>query len=53
MIVLVDYKKAFDRINHDLLLRKLGNLQVNPTLVNWIRLERSSIKESKELKSIK
>ena len=36
-VLLIDYKKAFDRINHSLLLTKLKNLEVDSVPVDWIR----------------
>ena len=35
-ILLVDFAKAFDRINHVIILDKLVRLGVNSVLVNWI-----------------
>ena len=34
--VLPDFKKAFDFIDHTLLIAKLYSLLVKPTVVNWI-----------------
>ena len=33
---LLDYKKAFDLIDHNLLIAKLYSLGVKPTIVNWV-----------------
>ena len=34
--VLLDFKKAFDFVDHNLLVAKLYSLSVRPTVVNWI-----------------
>ena len=34
--VLLDFKKAFDFVDHTLLIAKLYSLSVKPTVVNWI-----------------
>ena len=33
---LLDYKKAFDLLDHNLLIAKLCSLGVKPTVVNWV-----------------
>ena len=33
---LLDYKKAFDLVDHNLLIAKLYSLGVKPTTVNWV-----------------
>ena len=33
---LLDYKKAFDLVDHTLLIAKLYSLGVKPTVVNWV-----------------
>jgi len=35
---LTDFKKAFDKVPHQLLLQKLIYYNVNPTVINWIKL---------------
>ena len=35
-IVLLDYKKAFDLVDHTLLTAKLFSLGTKPSIVNWI-----------------
>ena len=35
-IVLLDYKKAFDLVDHTLLIVKLFSLDTKPSIVNWI-----------------
>ena len=48
-ICLLDFSKAFDRIDHNVLLRKLQLMAVHPVLINWIadflsnRLQRTKI----------
>ena len=32
---MIDFSKAFDRIDHNILLNKLSNLDVPPILINW------------------
>ncbi len=32
---MVDFSKAFDRIDHNILIKKLQNLNVHPCLINW------------------
>ena len=32
----MDYKKAFDLIDHKLLIAKLSNYNINPYIINWI-----------------
>lgn len=36
-IVFLDYKKAFDHVDHNILLRKCENLGVPTILLNWLR----------------
>ena len=33
---LLDYRKAFDLVDHNLLVAKLFSLGVKPSVVNWI-----------------
>ncbi len=35
-VLLVDYTKAFDLINHDILINKLTNSGVAPHIVRWM-----------------
>ena len=35
-ICLLDFSKAFDRIDHNIVLDKLQRMDVHPVLVNWI-----------------
>ena len=35
-VALLDYKKAFDLVDHNLLIAKLYSIGVKPTVVNWI-----------------
>jgi hypothetical protein len=35
-VALLDYRKAFDLVNHNLLVAKLSNYEIKPTVVNWI-----------------
>ncbi len=35
-IVLTDFSKAFDRIDHNILVQKLFHLQVRPSIISWI-----------------
>ena len=35
-VCLLDFSKAFDRIDHTILVRKLINLGVHPVLISWI-----------------
>ena len=32
----LDYKKAFDFIDHKLLISKLCRYEINPRIINWI-----------------
>ena len=32
----LDYKKAFDLIDHSLLMIKLSDYDINPYIINWI-----------------
>ena len=34
--LLFDYKKAFDLIDHSILVRKLCALSIPPSIINWI-----------------
>ena len=36
-VLLLDFSKAFDRINHNILLRKMRDMAVDPTLIAWVR----------------
>jgi hypothetical protein len=35
-VILMDYKKAFDLIDHNLLMCKLKSYGINPYILNWI-----------------
>ena len=35
-VALLDYRKAFDLVDHNLLIAKLSNYEIKPTVVNWI-----------------
>ena len=35
-VVILDYKKAFDLIDHSLLISKLLQYFINPRIINWI-----------------
>ena len=35
-VALLDYRKAFDLVDHNILIAKLFSLGVKPTVVNWI-----------------
>ena len=35
-IALLDYRKAFDLVDHNLLVSKLSNFEIKPTVINWI-----------------
>ena len=36
-LIMFDFSKAFDRVNHRLLLKKLKKLGVSGALLEWIR----------------
>ena len=36
-VLLLDFSKAFDRINHNILLRKMRDMAIDPTLIEWVR----------------
>ena len=36
-LVFVDFSKAFDRVNQNILIEIMQNLQVKPHLINWIK----------------
>ena len=36
-LVLLDFRKAFDLIDHQLLMVKLLSLDVSPSVINWVR----------------
>lgn len=35
-VALLDYRKAFDLVDHNLLIAKLPSYEIKPTVVNWI-----------------
>ena len=35
-VLVMDYRKAFDLIDHKLLMAKLSNYDINPYIINWI-----------------
>lgn len=35
-VALLDYRKVFDLVDHNLLVAKLSNYEIKPTVVNWI-----------------
>ena len=50
-ICLLDFSKAFDKIDHNVLISKLRNMNIHPVIVNWIiaflcgRYQRIKLKE--------
>ena len=36
-VLLLDFSKTFDRINHNILLRKTKDMVIDPTLIKWVR----------------
>ena len=36
LFALLDYRKAFDLVDHNLLVSKLSNFEIKPTVINWI-----------------
>jgi hypothetical protein len=36
-LVLLDFKKAFDLINHQLFVMQLNSLDIPPSIINWVR----------------
>ena len=50
-ICLLDFSKAFDKIDHKVLISKLRNMNIHPVIVNWIiaflseRYQRIKLKE--------
>jgi retron-type reverse transcriptase len=37
-VVPLDYRKAFDPVDHNLLVAKLSNYEIKPTVVHWIKI---------------
>ena len=35
-VLVMDYWKAFDLIDHKLIMAKLSNYDINPYIINWI-----------------
>ncbi len=35
-VILIDYQKAFEHINHNIVLHKLNKMGVHESLVNWL-----------------
>ena len=35
LICLLDFSKAFDRLDHNILLKKLKDMEIHPVLLNW------------------
>jgi hypothetical protein len=36
-VLLLDFSKAFDGINHNILLTKMKDMAIDPTLIEWLR----------------
>jgi hypothetical protein len=36
-LVLLDFKKAFDLIDHQVFVMKLNSLDIPPSIINWVR----------------
>ena len=36
-ILLLDFSKAFDRINHQILIMKMEEMEIDPILIAWVR----------------
>jgi retron-type reverse transcriptase len=36
-VLLLDFSKAFDRINHNILRTKMKDMAIDPTLIEWVR----------------
>ena len=36
-VLLLDFSKAFDRIDHNILLTKMKDMAIDPTLIEWVR----------------
>ena len=36
-LVLLDFKNAFDLIDHQVLVMKLNSLDIPPSIINWVR----------------
>ena len=51
-VLLLDYTKAFDRINHQLLIDKLKDYKVSPIIIDWIASFLSDRKQQVRLGSI-
>ena len=50
-LILIDLQKAFDTINHDILLRKLRVIGFSDVIVKWFQFYLSNRKFSVNLKS--
>ena len=44
-MILIDLQKAFDTINHDILLRKMSALRFSDSSINWFQLYLSNIQK--------
>lgn len=42
-VFVMDYEKAFDLIDHRLLLAKLNRYDINPYIINWIAAKESNL----------
>ena len=36
-VLLLDFSRAFDRINHKILLRIMNDMAIDPTIIVWVR----------------
>ena len=47
-ICILDFSKAFDRIDFNILIQRLKNMRIHPILINWIANFQKKSKEVKE-----